>query len=419
MTVLSPPTSCLPPIGEIQHCHTEDLTKALRYIRLIYNPEVRGIRRIGQQRRPKRVLSSALSTDPNLDVLRSDAFERAYCIRWLTALVSKAYRLLDDSDGLEFSATAEKEALIQDAASLLAICAGTASAGTITRVFRFSHEPAQVEIQLTDAPLENQDYSSVGAQTWGSACLLAEILEESPEKLGLGGGFAENPTRLRALELGAGTGLVSLTLAKLLESRACNTLSDQTTIIATDFHPYVLANLRSNVETNFPQQSSSGSVSISAHFLDWSQFPQSIKDVPPFNEPFDLILGADIIYEVQHARWIKTCIEKLLRRPHIADPCPTMSATSRFHIVIPLRPTHTLESSTIEEVFPFATTCQESMQAVSNAAELQLVIMSKDIITCEVDGDVRSRNGVGAEVDYVYYTIGWFHNSSCDRSIKL
>ncbi|TFY68422.1 hypothetical protein EVJ58_g1029 [Rhodofomes roseus] len=393
MTVLSAPTSHLPPIGKIQKFSAEDLTKAVRYLRLIYNPDVRGIRRIDRTRQKHRsdLLSASLkpgsrpSTDPSLEALRSDTFERAYAIRWLTALVSQVYQLLEFADEDLHGGLSDLEDLLQQASALLAICAGTASAGTITRTFRFQNGDTPIEVQLTDVPLENQDYPTVGAQTWGSACLLAEMLVEDPGVFGLG----SPPTGVRVLELGAGTGLVSVALGKLLNAKGCCA----GTVLATDFHPSVLANLENNLAANFPPPNLQ-SVSVSSHCLDWAKFPALQDPSAPFDQPFDLIFGADIIYEAEHVRWVKNCVEKLLRKPS----SPSVDVRPAFHLIIPLRPTHTLESSAVEEVYPFAS---------EGAMDGGLVTLSKDVVVCEASGDVRSRSGTIEEVEYVHYAIGW------------
>ncbi|PCH37120.1 hypothetical protein WOLCODRAFT_109609 [Wolfiporia cocos MD-104 SS10] len=395
---LNAPTSQLPPIGKIQHYPTEELTRALCYLRHIYNPEVRGIRRIHSKKTPN-AIGAAPSTksptkhsseDSGLDTLRSDSFERSYAIRWLTALVSKVQLSLDDQND-EADAAAE-EALIQQAASLLAICAGAASAGALTRVFLFQHANGPIQVQLTDVPLENQDYASVGAQTWGSACLLAEMLAEAPEEFGLDRVREEG---LRALELGAGTGLASVTLAKVLEAQAGAAAS----VVATDFHPSVLANLRNNIKANTAK---SQSVTLFSHFLDWSQLAaMQTPPSPPFDEGFDVIVGADIIYETDHARWIKSCVEQLLRKPNANK---SSQYPARFHLVIPLRPTHTLESNAIEEVFPRSSTLADLCES-TNEAQPVLAMLSKDVIVCEADGDVGSRCGSGNEMTSL--SLGW------------
>ncbi len=85
-----------------------------------------------------------------------------------------------------------------------------------------SSPPGAIQVQLTDVPLENQDFGSVGAQTWGGACVLAE-----GHRGGSGCFWTARVGRKRVLELGAGTGLVSITVGKLLEGNV--------TVVATDF----------------------------------------------------------------------------------------------------------------------------------------------------------------------------------------
>ncbi|KAF9457366.1 hypothetical protein BDZ94DRAFT_1273378 [Collybia nuda] len=365
---LLPPTSHLPPIRQIAAYPPEDLTNALKYLRLIYNPEVRGSRR---RRSNSSANTGGSVRDSELDDLRSDAFERSYAIKWLTTLVSQA-EPWGDNDGAEV--------LLQDAAALLAICSGTAAAGVIVRDFVFETDHGThktLKVNLTDVPLDNHDYGSVGAQTWGGACVLAEDIAKYPERFGF---LHPKSSGLRVLELGAGTGLVSLVVGKLFES-----LADETdvTIVATDYYPSVLMNLEANVRSNFPSEASSP-IRISTHTLDWSAFPDEPGHDRSLDEPFDVILGADIIYESQHAVWIRSCLCRLLRKPS-----DDVHFEPKFHLVIPLRRTHSSESSTIETVFPSR-----------DMAESTLGILSKETIICEAE------NGTG-QVEYAYYIIGW------------
>lgn len=424
---LHPPTAHLPPIGKISSQSPQVLLDALKYLRVIYNPEVRGSRRRRNGQPTPAAHLSMGNLEPfygsDLDLLRADAFERSYSIRWLTTLISQAQ--FQQTGDLSSLPTAEhhisqEERVIREASCLLATCAGTASAGTITRVFTFdsAHTHSAIRIQVTDAPLENQDFTSVGAQTWGGACVLSETIVDQPEDFGIivrGGSVVTSdiietpcPTdnEFRVLELGAGTGMASLTLGKLFESLSGKP-TKKTAIVATDFHPSVLANLRANVVSNFPPTedlippSQASPVSVTTHFLDWSAFPKTEEQVPPFQKPFDLVIGSDIIYEAQHAVWIKTCLTRLLRRPEkVHNPNSGSACVFRplFHLIIPLRPTHASESNTVEQVFPTL--------ADTEAHKPALVIFSKEIIVCEANGDVHDR-GNGDDVEYAYYKIGW------------
>ena len=363
-----------------------------------------------------------------LESIRVDAFEKAYVVRWLTALVAQKTTLHDDDDENDYvydldyhdqNSAANLESLVQSAAALLAICAGAASAGTRTRTYAF----CGVCVQLTDLALRNGDFGSVGAQTWGSACVLAEMIAEAPARFGLYGGGTcggthrndnaslfchgggsgggqrrgEGATAIRVLELGAGTGLVSITLAKILETTqtcgCCDNSRRRAEIVASDFYPLALENLRLNIQRNFastkPDQDfaapSGHDLSISAHFLNWEEEAKATARAleSPFDVPFDEVFGADIVYELEHAAWINACLRRFL------------GLTGRFHLVIPLREGFARESATIERVFPRA----EDMHRVMVAGPT-LCITQREDITCE------GPDGKG-EVEYVHYTIQW------------
>src|SRR5205807_1036858 len=116
-------------------------------------------------------------------------------------------------------------------------------------------------------------------------------------------------------------------------------------IVATDYFPAVLKNLQKNMHTNFANDTP---IQIRSQWLDWSIFSTStpISDPPVLQEQFDVVYGTDIIYESQHAQWVKGCLEKLLKKEsddRDVDPA--------FHLIIPLRRTHVAESNTVELVF--------------------------------------------------------------------
>ncbi|KAG6328875.1 hypothetical protein ID866_10214 [Astraeus odoratus] len=415
MDSIGPPTSYLPQIGRIATASSAQLLDALSYLKFLYNPEVRGSRRIRPHLKPPRQCSEIDSRTLSGDLLliRSDVFERSYAIRWLTALIGRIENLHHSVDSarpnesIDPQKSMHPDVLIQQAASLLAICAGVAAAGTVQRVFSFESVYAgKIEVQVTDIPLENQDYGSVGAQTWGGACVLAEMIIEHPERFGLGDALSESndcsrKRNLRILELGAGTGLAGLTVGRLLTASPTRR-NTRCTIVSTDFHPSVLENLQRNIETNFPESASDCDdrpVTIVSQFLDWSSFCVVSPEPALLSEPFDVVLGADIIYEAEHAAWIKGCLKRLLRRHE--PPTPSDTATpAAFHLVIPLRPTHSFESSTIEKVFRW-----EDHSVFGDDAEL--VILSKESIFCEAHGDARAGRGNEDIVEYVYYRIGW------------
>jgi predicted nicotinamide N-methyase len=390
-----PPTSRLPKIQEIPDCSPSLLADTLTYLRGIYVPQVRGIHRINRLRiQGYSSCSTAYrkSLPSESGSLSSDPFERAFVIRWLTALVS--------CDNIS-------DELVNDAASLLAACAGTASAGMLNRVYTFGQsntcpDPNLLSITLTDNPLDNHDYASVGAQTWGGAYVLADLFADFPDELLP----PPTSTTLRVLELGAGTGLVGLALTRLLHLRG-----QATHTVVTDFYPSVLENLRRNVTMNFPghpqdcHNTGSPSSSVTVEFLNWEQLANTSDSVDgleaaaALGAPFDVLIGADIIYEAEHARWIHGCVTRLLRHPRTDDAATGTGVAPRFHLLIPLRSTHLAEAHTIEQVFPFS---DETDACSSPAPSFQLRIVAKDVITCSAYEDDLSE-----AVEYVYYQIGW------------
>lgn len=322
---------------------------------------------------------------PPLDVEHQQPPDRKLACDWLTALIShlqrRLSRVINDLEPLE--------ALLDDAAALLAIFAGTASAGKFTRTFTFGHLPSSlVRVQVTDVPLENQDYTTLGAQTWGGACVLAEIIIQNAHLFGL---HPEKSSRtmggLKILELGAGTGLVSLAVYRYLLSQGLCA-----TIYSTDFNSLVLDNLTHNISINKLATPGSRDPKISSGLLDWSD-PNAAN--PDLFDSADLALGADIIYEELHARWIRACLEKFMRKPRPGSVQPPA-----FHLVIPLRPTHASESSTVEDTFPLRT-------ETSGQHGWELVVFSKHSILCRASDDETD-----GQVEYAHYTIGWEYKTS-------
>ena len=365
-SVVLPPTSRLPPIKALGTVPVEQLHEAIQYLQAIYNPEIRSSRRVTRQSRPAH--NADADTTASREAVRADTFEHAYAIRWLTAFIAQATTTITTTDALE--------PLVQSAAALLAICAGAASAGTRTRTYVFG----SVRVQLTDVALRNDDFGSVGAQTWGSACVLADMIAEEPARFGLGADHSK-AARVRVLELGAGTGLVGLTIGKiLLESRG-----NAAEIVASDFHPLALENLRLNIENNINLGPDSR-LTVSAHFLDWQEAADPANALEaPFDVPFDEVFGADVVYEVEHAAWISACLRRLVR------------PTGRFHLVIPVREGFARESAAIERLFPHV--------HLVASMEPTLCITEKESIICEAGLDSATWNR--GDVEYAHYTIQW------------
>jgi len=412
-----PPTSSLPPLSRLADCSLDQIADALKNLRAIYVdaflPTVsevfpaKGLPKhtIHDTSVPDSGYASAEEDDEDNeapmghddgdaeaydpDILRSDTFEREFAIRWLTGFTAR-------SDIWVYSVDTDAESdaranLVDDAASVLAAFAGEDEEQPLTRQFTFALDAGDaVEVELNDAPLLSEDHTSVGLQSWGSSILLAELICAAPDVFGV----TVSKNAPRVLELGAGTGLLSIVAAKVLQ-RSSLTHLPLPTIIATDYHPSVLVNLQSNVNANF--STSDDPIPIIVHPLDW-QHPVYENEL---STSFDIILAADVVYHPQHTRWIKACVERLLVRPEgISDD------GGAFWLIIPVRPTgrHEGMSDTVEEVFRWASDVENSVGLSADGLELAILNMRK----------LERHEGVGRadEGGYKLYRIGWVHHEA-------
>ncbi|KAG6852472.1 hypothetical protein C0991_011694 [Blastosporella zonata] len=344
-SALEHPTAFLPPLARLSSHSTEEVAGAMAKLRTLYWPPPLP----AEITLPKRTISTSTRYDgdpdsgyasaeeeddvegtithitaagDSLDVLRADSLEREYAVRWTTGFISRSYVWIDAGTGDE--AQAARAELLDDATALLSAFIGDANneeeedeekedeEPAMVRLFSFPRpmDPA-IDVHLHDAPMLEDDHTSVGLQSWGSCIRFGRRICVSPTHFSLPPPqFPIHERPLRVLELGAGTGLLSILAAKLLQH-----LPHPPTVIATDYHPDVLANLSINVSANLPPSSSSPP-QIQVAALDW----ETPTTTPPLNAPFDVILAADVIYHPAHARWIRGCVEKLLRQPSLGDP---------------------------------------------------------------------------------------------------
>lgn len=357
--------------------------------------------------------------DPN------DPFEREWAEKWLNGVVRRAQVYLEDHEDPEI------ESVLREATAVLAMMAGTSAAGSLTRHLAFplapelatnliklasnpsyspetnkflqslstspvspvarlatlstspirtskSRQPV-LPVLLHDAPMG--DHLSVGVQTWGSAILLGRELALNPAKFGLFAGAS------RVLELGAGTGLLSILCRKLLDLKNAGGI-----VVATDFLPDVLENLRVCVDLN--------AVNVEIAKLDWTTFPswmarragEVVKPrqtsgtrtprlatdpptgsstprepeytrvletqssnpglarrvlerleayVPPedeelaaYPEPFDLVIASDCVYDPTHAEMLREVASWVLRLPENGDGGGTFASVVLTELTI-------------------------------------------------------------------------------------
>ncbi|KAJ7047839.1 putative methyltransferase-domain-containing protein [Mycena alexandri] len=417
MAPITAPTS-LPPLRRLAEYSAEDVARCLRGIRQLYWPpppslppnlavptrranRPKLLRLYSDDKIPDSGYASADESDveeaaldsgdsdssDSLDELRADPLERTFAIKWLTGLMGRIDELSSDDPTIDADDT--RESLLDDTTALLARFSRHEEDEAdydITRTFSFPSKSGTIRIELNDAPLSNADHTSVGLQSWGSAIVLAERLCASPASFNL---LDAQP--LRVLELGAGTGLLSIAVAKLLPH-------PDTIVVATDYHPAILTNLAANLRTNFPGDRSGARVS--ALELDWAS---PARDAP-FDAPFDVVLAADVVYHPEHARWIRGCVARMLRRPSSKSKSDSSADPGGvFHLIVPVRTSgrHEGMDGTVDEVFKRDRETDDPVDA-ADADAYRLGIL---------DTAAVERQGVGIgradEAGYRLFRIGW------------
>ena len=363
-------------------------------------------------------------SDTEIDLLRADPFERSFAIKWLTGFITRSDKWISACDYSE-SESEERSTILDQAITLLSAftSVGEETEVALTRTFSFplttsstsskkKKMKTEIQVELNDAPLSKEDHTSVGLQSWGSSILLAERICLQPSLFSLTMPINNiDPRPLRILELGAGTGMLSIVAAKILQQQqqqqSYYKKPPAPEIIATDYHPEVLDNLSRNVVTNFPKHPAA----ITVKCLDW-EVPQYHE---PLDRPFDVILAADVIYHPEHAKWIKQCVEKLLVRPSSpSDSTTTTTITTTtaplcnrsggiFWLIIPVRSTgrHEGLDRTVDDLFS-AYTHDEHVGAGENT-EPRLAIFQKE--------EVGRQGNVGRadESGYKLFKIGWIN----------
>lgn len=417
------PTSFLPPLARLSECRPSQIKDVLQNLRSLYWPPPPVISlpvvNLKFRRRKRGILSDKKltvvpdsgyasaeedeedSSTSDVDVLRSDPFERAFAIKWITGFIRRS----DTWTSSEVcSSASDLDEIIDEATSILSSFSagdkaedGASISLTRTFSFPFNHprrsQPEStagtITVELNDAPLSDTDHTSVGLQSWASSILMAERMSADPEVFGL---MRSSGGPLRVLELGAGTGMLSIVVSKILQAQ----VPDEGTkamdmVVATDYHPDVLANLTLNLRTNHLDQK------VGVHLLDW-EHPESFFSSS--TALFDTILAADVIYHPEHARWIKRCVQRLLVPPSISTEGGIGHHGGFFYLMIPLRSTgrHEGMDRTVHEIFGDA----------SGAVEEKCDTLRLGVIHWEKLGR-KGNVGRADECGYKLFKIGWIH----------
>ncbi len=136
--------------------------------------------------------------------------------------------------------------------------------------------PRDAEALLDDRAFEQEEFLPYWAELWPSGVALARRVAGRARK------------GARVLELGCGLGLPSLAAA-LAGGR----------VLATDWSPQAIELLRENAERN--------DADLELAIVDWAQ-PAAIVE----RAPWDLVLGADLLYERRNVEPLVQLVPELL-----------------------------------------------------------------------------------------------------------
>ncbi|KAI1357552.1 hypothetical protein F5Y08DRAFT_156992 [Xylaria arbuscula] len=322
--------------------------------------------------------------------LRDDPYERAFAERWLTSFLGRAEELTC------FESEESQQHAIDKASCVLASFFTQDEEEDfedteITRDYQFTLKLGSGEakrpdnsigsetitVQLTDglAGRDNSDHTDVGLQSWGAAFIFTELICASPARFNFSQYTLGSAPRI--IEVGAGTGLAGIALAKVLPR--LGVLQPQ--IVATDFHPTVLANLEANILKNFPAPGKDkDSTTIQAAPLDWETPDLSA----PLDKQADVLIATDVIYGPEHAVWLRDCAARLLKPGGVFWLMSTVRTTGKFEGI----------SETVRASF-------NGRDGVRNPEGCVLAILEEERFARP------SGIGRGDESEYRLFRIGW------------
>lgn len=146
--------------------------------------------------------------------------------------------------------------------------------------------PRSAEDLIDEAAFERDERLPYWAELWPSSTVLANFV------------MGDRRPRGRAVELGAGIGLVSIAAAIAGHD-----------VVATDYYEDALLFARANAFRNLGRE-------IDTHLVDWRAIPEALPR-------FDVVLASDVLYETRYAPLVASTIDRFLAGSgvaYVADP---------------------------------------------------------------------------------------------------
>ncbi|KAI8209597.1 Protein-lysine N-methyltransferase EFM2 [Colletotrichum sp. SAR 10_76] len=395
----APPSSSLPPLRTLDTLTESDITAALHSLSTIYcSLPVSVAFQLNPDHKLPHHASPAVDSgyvsetdddheevdgvDHHIAALRVDAFERSFVERWLTGFIARAETLscFESEEACQLALDQASCVLESFFAPAEDDEAEDEKDQDYTRDFSFELSLPEKEgrvpvtVRLNDrlAGTNSADPDDVGLQSWGASIVLSDLMCADPARFGLTQPALGSSPRI--IELGAGTGLVSLVLGNILPHLG----APESTIVATDYHPAVLENLKANVAINSPSAAEASLIKTTT--LDWSA-----PDLrAPLDTPAEILIATDVIYAPEHATWLRDCATQLLAPGGVFWLLVTVRRNGKFNGV----------SDTVEGAF----TASDRPRGEDGK---QLTILYNEII------EKRKEVGRGDESGYKLLRIGW------------
>lgn len=342
------PSSSLPPLRSLPTLTQDQLFTALQQLTQLYCPLAFNLDSANKKKKNDLTADSGYASeaeedelDDALTALRADGFERSFTERWLTGFLARSEEL--DYFGSE----EDRERAVEQASFVLeSFYVNPAEEeqkqeelAHYVREFTFdltaaeAQETGPVAVRLNDglAGQNSDEPDDVGLQSWGASIIFSRLLCATPERFGFTKARLSSDARI--IDLGAGTGLVSLVLGNILPKLGLS----ETTVVATDYHPAVLANLEANIKDNFPNPEQE---QTKAALLNWT----SPTHEAPLDQPAEVLLATDVVYAPEHAVWLRDCATEFLAQDGVFWLFATLRHTGKFEGV----------SDTVETAFKAA-----------------------------------------------------------------
>ncbi|KAJ2024902.1 hypothetical protein IWW57_003568 [Coemansia sp. S610] len=318
-----------------------------------------------------------------------DKSERHQCLQWLGRTVEWATKkwMLSEQD--------EWEQVAEMAAKLTSELCGKGASGAVQRrvsLWRRDGDPLLVGGIAVHEP--SFVHADVGCKTWGAAILLARRIARQSVDIS---------AFQRCIELGSGTGLLGLAAGCALRGL------EGASVTMTDYLPVLIQAAREGARANglldngaiVPmkmdwfemaqdivalsenrEEPTRGTMSIPiANYLDavhrdataagneWEGRIEPTLGAKESKGAFDLVIAADVLYEMEHCYVIALLANHLLAatKPGVGEPY----VAPRFILTTPLRSTHWREVAAFEaEMAATPTMCLVSRDDTTRADDL-------------------------------------------------